>query len=174
MLTIRLDAGKLAGITVCYVGVHNNVTNSLIEIAAALGVHLVLVTPLANEGAVLDPVITRAKARGALSWETDLRHAVRNADYVYTDTWVDMEFFNDPAFAAQKRERIELMLPYQLNHELLAGSRAKVMHDMPIHAGYEISAELVHDPRSIIFQQAENRLDAQKAVLLWLLTQPNA
>jgi ornithine carbamoyltransferase len=174
MLTIRLDAGKLAGVTLCYVGVHNNVTNSLIEISAALGVQLVLVTPLANEGAVLDPVIARAKARGTLSWETDLRHAVRNAEYVYTDTWVDMEFFNDPAFAAQKRERIELMLPYQLNHDLLAGSRAKVMHDMPIHAGYEISAELVHDARSIIFQQAENRLDAQKAVLLWLLTQPTS
>jgi ornithine carbamoyltransferase len=83
-----------------------------------------------------------------------------------------MEFFNDPAFAQQKKERVDLMLPYQLNHKLLEGTRAKVMHDMPIHAGYEISKELVMDPRSIIFQQAENRLEAQKAVLIRLMTLP--
>jgi ornithine carbamoyltransferase len=81
-----------------------------------------------------------------------------------------MEFFNDPSFAKQKEERLELMLPYQLNHDILKGSKAKVMHDMPIHAGYEISRELVDDPRSIIFNQAENRLDAQKAVIISLLS----
>jgi ornithine carbamoyltransferase len=80
-----------------------------------------------------------------------------------------MEFFNDPAFAQQKKERLELMLPYQLNHQLLQGSKAKVMHDMPIHAGYEITTELVNDPRSVIFNQAENRLDAQKAIIIQLL-----
>ena len=169
MLTIQMDAGKIEGTTLCYVGVHNNVVNSLVEITAALGVNLVLVTPLANPGAVIGEVNERPRSGGALSWEKDVRHAVRNADYVYTDTWVDMEFFNDPAFAAQKAERIDLMLPYQLNHQLLASTKAKVMHDMPIHPGYEISRELVDDPRSIIFQQAENRLDAQKAVMLRLL-----
>ena len=169
MLTIHQDRGSVAGVSLCYVGVHNNVTNSLIEITAALGVHLILVTPLTNEGAYIDDVVQRGKSRGTLSWEKDIRHAVNNADYVYTDTWVDMEFFNDPAFAQQKKERIELMLPYQLNHDLLKSSKAKVMHDMPIHAGYEITAELVTDPRSIIFNQAENRLDAQKAVIIQLL-----
>jgi ornithine carbamoyltransferase len=169
MLTLHQDAGSLEGLTLCYVGVHNNVVNSLIEITAALGVHLVLVTPLTNEGAYIDEVVERGKSRGTLSWEKDIRHAVNNSHYVYTDTWVDMEFFHDPAFAQQKKERIELMLPYQLNHELLKNSKAKVMHDMPIHAGYEISAELVNDPRSIIFNQAENRLDAQKAVIIKLL-----
>jgi ornithine carbamoyltransferase len=169
MLTIKMDAGKVEGTTLCYVGVHNNVVNSLIEVTAALGVNLVLVTPLANNGAVMEQVNARPRSGGTLSWEKDVRHAVRNADYVYTDTWVDMEFFHDPAFAAQKAERIDLMLPYQLNHELLAGTKAKVMHDMPIHAGYEISRELVSDSRSIIFQQAENRLDAQKAVIVKLL-----
>jgi ornithine carbamoyltransferase len=169
MLTIKMDAGKIEGRTVCYIGVHNNVANSLIEISAALGVNLVLVTPLANDGAVIDSVLARGRDAGTLSWESDVRHAVKNADYVYTDTWLDMEFFNDPAFMQQKKEREELMLPYQLNHELLKGSKAKVMHDMPIHAGYEISRELVDDARSIIFQQAENRLDAQKAVIIKLL-----
>ena len=170
MLTIQMDAGKIKGVTLCYVGVHNNVTNSLIEVTAALGVNLVLVTPLANDGAIIDDVIKRGKAAGTLSWEEDLQHAVKNADYVYTDTWVDMEFFNDPSFAEEKRARLELMLPYQLNEQSLRGSKARVMHDMPIHAGYEISRELVRDPRSIIFQQAENRLDAQKAIVLKLLT----
>ena len=169
MLTIRMDAGKVEGLTLCYVGVHNNVVNSLIEVTAALGVNLVLVTPLANNGAVIDSVNGRPRAGGTLSWEKDVRHAARHADYIYTDTWVDMEFFNDPAFAEQKAQRIDLMLPYQLNHKLLEGSKAKVMHDMPIHAGYEISRELVEDPRSIIFQQAENRLDAQKAIVVKLL-----
>jgi ornithine carbamoyltransferase len=169
MLTIRIDGGSLEGRSLCYVGVHNNVVNSLIEITAALGVKLVLVTPLANDGAVIDSVIERGKKAGTLFWEKNISQAVKNVDYVYTDTWVDMEFFNDPTFADKKRERIQLMLPYQLNHQLLANSKAKVMHDMPIHAGYEISKELVNDPRSIIFQQAENRLDAQKAVILKLL-----
>lgn len=172
MLTIRMDAGKLEGVSLCYVGVHNNVVNSLIEITSALGVHLVLVTPSANEGAIIDSVISRGQKHQTLSWEKDVRQAVKNVDYVYTDTWVDMEFFNDPAFATQKQERIDLMLPYQLNHKLLEGTRARVMHDMPIHAGYEISKELVTDPRSIIFQQAENRLDAQKAILIKLMTLP--
>ena len=169
MLTIQEDAGKTEGLTLCYVGVHNNVVNSLVEVTAALGVNLVLVTPLANDGAVIESVLDRGRKAGTLSWEKDIHHAVKHADYVYTDTWVDMEFFNDPAFAAEKQQRLDLMLPYQLNHELLKRSKAKVMHDMPIHAGYEISAELVEDSRSIIFQQAENRLDAQKAAIVRLL-----
>ena len=168
MLTIALDAGSVGGKTLCYVGVHNNVVNSLIEITAALGVNLVLVTPLVNEGAKIEEVTKRGLDAKTLVWEDNLQHAVNNADYVYTDTWVDMEFFHDPAFAKQKAERLELMLPYQLNHDLLRSSKAKVMHDMPIHAGYEISRELVADPRSIIFNQAENRLDAQKAIIMRL------
>ena len=169
MLTIYRHSGSLKGITLCYVGVHNNVTNSLIEITAALGVHLVLVTPLVRDDAYVESVVNKGVAAKTLTWDKDVRHAVRHADYVYTDTWVDMELFDDPAYAKEKEERIELMRPYQLNHDLLEGSSAKVMHDMPIHAGYEISKELVLDPRSIIFDQAENRLDAQKALILRLL-----
>lgn len=169
MLTIYRHSGSLKGITLCYVGVHNNVTNSLIEITAALGVHLVLVTPLVRDDAYVESVVNKGVAAKTLTWDKDVRHAVRHADYVYTDTWVDMELFDDPAYAKEKEERIELMRPYQLNHDLLEGSSAKVMHDMPIHAGYEISKELVLDPRSIIFDQAENRLDAQKALIVRLL-----
>jgi ornithine carbamoyltransferase len=174
MMTIALDAGTLKNRTLCYVGVHNNVVNSLIEATAALGVQLVLVTPLVNDGAYIDEVVARGLERKTLSWDKDVKHAVNNSDYVYTDTWVDMEFFHDPAFAKQKEERLELMLPYQLNHDLLKSSKAKVMHDMPIHPGFEISRELVDDSRSIIFNQAENRLDAQKAVIISLLSRRTA
>ena len=163
MLTICLDRGSIKGATLCYVGVHNNVVNSLIGITAALGVHLTLVTPIAPKDAVIDHIVKRGTDHKTLTWETDLKHAVNNNEYVYTDTWVDMEFFNEPSYAKEKEERIAMMMPYQLNSELFKNSKAKVMHDMPIHAGYEISREIVKSERSIIFQQAENRLDAQKA-----------
>ena len=169
LLTIRMDRGSLAGVTLCYVGVHNNVANSLVEICAACGVHLVLVTPIAPEASVCSAAVERAKKKGTVSWEPDFRKAVAHADYVYTDTWVDMEFFSDPLFAAEKEARISTMMPYQLTSALLSGSKAKVMHDMPIHAGYEIEYDLVNSDRSLIFQQAENRLDAQKAVIVRLL-----
>lgn len=81
---------------------------------------------------------------------------------MYTDTWVDMEFFNEPSYAKEKEARIEMMMPYQLNSELLKDSKAKIMHDMPIHAGYEITREIVKSERSIIFQQAENRLTLKR------------
>jgi ornithine carbamoyltransferase len=169
ILTIRLDRGSLDGARLCYVGVHNNVVNSLITITAACNVHLTLVTPILDEDAVDKNIIERAKAKGTLSWETDPKKAVESADYVYTDTWVNMEFFNDPAYEAEKKNRMKIMAPYQINSQLLEGSKAKVMHDMPIHSGYEITREVVKSERSIIFQQAENRLDSQKAIILHLL-----
>lgn len=169
MLTILLDRGKLEGTTLCYVGVHNNVTNSLISITSALGVHLVLVTPIQNEYAVIQPLIQKAESKGLLTRETDIKKAVNNCEYVYTDTWVDMEFFNDPNFQHEKEKRTEIMMPYQLNTELLKNTKCKIMHDMPIHIGYEITREVVESEKSIIFQQAENRLDAQKAIILRLV-----
>jgi ornithine carbamoyltransferase len=80
-----------------------------------------------------------------------------------------MEFFHDPSYQAEKERRVKLLSPYQLNAENLAGSEATILHDMPIHPGYEISAELVDSPRSAIFRQAENRLYAQQALMLYLL-----
>jgi ornithine carbamoyltransferase len=85
---------------------------------------------------------------------------------VYTDTWIDMEYFEDPAFAAEKERRIRQFGPYQLNGQLLEGLDLVVMHCLPAHRGYEITGEIVEDPRSVVFEQAENRLHSQKAVLL--------
>ncbi|EQA44490.1 putative ornithine carbamoyltransferase [Leptospira broomii serovar Hurstbridge str. 5399] len=170
ILTIALDNPKpISELSMTYIGVHNNVVNSLIGITSALGMQLTLVTPIADAENIDQETVERAKRKGTLAWEGDLIRAIKNTDYIYTDTWVDMEFFNDPSFADKKKARMELMMPYQINEALLKETKAKVMHDMPIHSGYEITREVVRSPRSIIFQQAENRLDAQKAVILQLL-----
>ncbi|MDZ4727781.1 MAG: ornithine carbamoyltransferase [Leptospira sp.] len=170
ILTIAIDRpNDWKKTKICYIGVHNNVVNSLIGITAALGIHLTLVTPIATEESKVKEVIKRGLTKKTLSWENDVKVAVSDADYIYTDTWVDMEFFNDPEFKKEKEERISLMMPYQVNKDLLKHTKAKIMHDMPIHDGYEITREVVKSERSIIFTQAENRLDAQKAVILKLL-----
>jgi ornithine carbamoyltransferase len=80
-----------------------------------------------------------------------------------------MELFADPKFKEEKEKRIEQMMPYQINAQLMKNSDALIMHDMPIHRGYEISAEMIDGRNSIIFDQAENRLHSEKAVLLTLL-----
>lgn len=169
MLTIADDRdGQIEGARLTYIGAYNNVVNSLVSICRPLGVHLTLCCPLRDEEVVDEESRQALLDAGLLTETLDAGEAVADADYVYTDTWLDMEYFNDPAFAEEKERRVEMMLPYQLNSDLLANSRAKVMHDMPIHAGYEISDELVESERSIIYDQAENRLDAQKAILVTL------
>ena len=170
MLTIAADRdGDIGGAKLTYIGAYNNVVNSLVSICRPLGVHLTLCCPIGDAAVVDDESRQALRNAGLLTETLDAKAAVAEAEYVYTDTWLDMEFFNDPSFAQEKQRRVDLMLPYQLNAELLADSRAKVMHDMPIHAGYEISDEMVESDRSIIYDQAENRLDAQKAILVTLL-----
>ncbi len=169
MLTIAEHRSDTRDARLTYIGVYNNVVNSLVSICAPLGVHLTLVCPIRDEAIVDAQSRERLLSKGLLTETLDAGAAVADADYVYTDTWIDMEFFNDPAHAAAKQERCDIMLPYQLNRELLGDSRAMIMHDMPIHHGYEIAEDLVECPNSIIYDQAENRLDAQKAILLHLL-----
>ena len=170
MLTIAEHrAGNPEGAKLTYIGVYNNVVNSLVSIAAALGVRLTLVCPIRDEGAVDLESRQRLLDAGLLTETSDAALAVSDADYVYTDTWLDMEYFNDPEYEQEKQRRCDLMLPYQVNAELMAGSEARIMHDMPIHPGFEITEEMVECEQSIIYDQAENRLDAQKAIMLHLL-----
>ncbi|PCI28096.1 MAG: ornithine carbamoyltransferase [SAR324 cluster bacterium] len=171
MLTIYMDRGSMEGAKLTYLGVHNNVVNSLMATCAAFGVELTLVCPLTPEGAVDEEIKQKIVDKGLLVETLDQKAAVKDADYVYTDTWIDMEFFSNPDFKAMKEERIKLMLPYQINETLMKDSSAKIMHDMPIHPGYEIAAELVKHPNSIIFEQSSNRLPAQKAIMLTLLNE---
>lgn len=169
LITVKEKKGKLKGAKLAYIGIHNNVCNSLVEGCTKVGVKIVTVTPMFNEPTRDEELLKDARKTGL--WETtlDAKAAVKDADFVYTDTWVDMEFFNEPKFAAEKEKRVKLMMPYQLNRELLKDSNAYIMHDMPIHRGYEITAEVIDSPKSVIYEQGENRLYSAKAILLKLL-----
>ena len=169
LITMKEKKGKLEGVKLVYVGVHNNVCNSLIEGCTKTGVKLTTVTPIFNEASRDDELMQKAKAMGLWKTTLDLKKAVLDADFVYTDTWIDMEFFTDPKFAAEKEKRIKLMMPYQINANLLKNSEAYIMHDMPIHRGYEITADAIENPKSVIYEQAENRLYSAKAIMLKLV-----
>jgi len=168
LITVKEKHGKLKGAKLVYIGVHNNVCNSLIEGCTKTGVKLTTVTPIFNEPARDDALMAEAKKTGLWTTTLDVTKAVEDADFVYTDTWIDMEFFTDPKFAEEKEKRLKLMMPYQVNSALLKGSNAYVMHDMPIHRGYEISPEAIENPKAVIYEQAENRLYSAKAILLKL------
>ena len=169
LMTMKEKKGKLKGLKLVYIGVHNNVCNSLIEGCTKTGVKITTVTPIFNEPSRDNELLEEAKKTGLYATTLDVKQAVKDADFVYTDTWVDMEFFTDPKFSAEKEKRLRLMMPYQINKELLHGSSAYIMHDMPIHRGYEISSDVIESPKSIIYEQSGNRLYSAKAILLKLL-----
>lgn len=169
LMTMKEKKGTLKGARLVYIGVLNNVCNSLIEGCTKTGVKITTVTPVFNEPSRDEELLENARKTGLYETTLDVRQAVKDADFVYTDTWVDMEFFLDPKYAEEKEKRIKLMMPYQVNKELFKESSAYIMHDMPIHRGYEISQDAVENPRSIIYEQSENRLYSAKAILLKLL-----
>lgn len=169
LMTIKENKGRLKGVKLTYVGIRNNVCNSLIEGCTKVGVEITAVTPLVNEPSLDEELIERAKQTGLYKTTLDVKEAVKKSDIVYTDTWIDMEFFLNPKFKEKKEKRIKLMKPYQINAELLKGSDALIMHDMPMHRGYEISEDAIESPNSIIYEQSENRLHSSKGILLKLL-----
>lgn len=158
---------------VLYTGVQNNVSNSLVIICSKLGINLTLATPASDDnGESLDADVQQIiRTSGNVQHVTDPRDAIADADFVYTDTWIDMQYFNNPDYADAKAARVKQMTPYQINTGLLGDRDCRIMHDMPIHEGYEITADMVSDRRSIIFDQAGNRLHAQKGLLWWLFEQ---
>jgi ornithine carbamoyltransferase len=169
LITIKEKHGKLKGSKLVYIGVHNNVANSLIEGCTKTGVKITTITPIINEASKDKELLSEAKKTGIWQSTLDVKKAVADADFVYTDTWIDMEFFTDTKFAAEREKRIKLMMPYQINNQLLKGGNAYIMHDMPIHRGYEITAEAIESPKSVIYDQAENRLYSAKAIFLKLM-----
>ena len=166
--TVQEKLGRLEGVRLTYIGVRNNVTNSLIAAGLKTGMHVTVVAPEVNEAAVDDGLLAEARASGRYVETDDPAEGVADCEVVYTDTWLDMEYFGDPAFAEEKERRLRALRPYQLNRDLLRGLDPLIMHCLPAHRGYEIEAELVEDPRSVVFDQAENRMHSQKAVLLKL------
>lgn len=169
LMTIKEHKGKLKGLKVVYLGIGNNVSNTLSLGCVRTGMHFTLCVPEMDPLSIDKELLEEVRKSGLYEEEKDPKKAVEGADVVYTDTWVNMEFFTDPKFEKEKERRIKTCMPYQLNRQLVEGTNALIMHDMPIHRGYEIDEWSIYSPNSIIFDQAENRLHIQKAIMLWLL-----
>jgi ornithine carbamoyltransferase len=177
LLTLREVYGTLQGVRVAYVGDGNNVARSLALLGMLAGMHVAIASP---PGYTLDeqaPLPAPAGATGTLTLHTDPRAAVEGAQAVYADVWVSM---GDEATAADPRsmesmigQRRAALAPYMLDDALLdaAAPGAFAMHDLPAHPGEEISAEVLYGARQRVWDQAENRRHAQKA-LLELLVAP--
>jgi len=175
VLTIRELFGSCR-IRFPYIGIKNNVYNSLLLSLPRLGCEFHAITPIVNRQSEDEDITIVEKTEPNIhNIHTDdltgkgLRELVNGMDVVYTDSWIDMEFFNDEEYGPEKDRRIETMLPYQVNADLMEGSKAKVLHDMPIHTGFEIDRETAEDNMDAILQQAENRRHVQKAIMLELL-----
>ena len=169
LLTMYEVRGGLSDLHAVYTGILNNVCNSLIVACTKAGVRITIVTPEINPASKDDELMNAARATGLLEETLDLQDAVRDADFVYTDTWIDMEFFFDESYAEEKQRRIDAFSPYQINEELLESTDAYVMHCLPAHKGYEVTAGVMDSTQCIAVDQAENRMHAQKAVLLRLM-----
>jgi ornithine carbamoyltransferase len=167
-LTLRERWGSLKGRTMAYIGDGNNVAASLAHAAAMLGMHMHVASPDGYQlpHAVVQQATSVARAGARLRLFTEPADAVAGADAVYTDTWTSMGRETE----ADTRKRI--FAAYQVNDGLmsLAKPNALFMHCLPAHKGEEVSTEVFESPASIVFDQAENRLHAQKALLLLLLT----
>jgi ornithine carbamoyltransferase len=166
-LTLREHWGTLRGRTVAYVGDGNNVAVSLAHAGAMLGVNVRVASPRGYElpQRVVDEASNVARHGAAIRCFTDPREAVDGADAVYTDVWTSM---------GQEDEAIErrvLFADYQVNETLMAAADpgALFMHCLPAHRGEEVTADVLESRASVVFDQAENRLHAQKALLLMLL-----
>jgi ornithine carbamoyltransferase len=166
LLTLREAYGSLTGLRVAYVGDGNNVARSLAVLGTLAGVEVAVASP---QGYALEAQLQLAPgARGALSLHSSPREAVQGACAVYTDVWVSM---GDEASASARRAALD---GYRVDDALLdaAAAGAFAMHDLPAHPGEEISAEVLYGPRQRIWDQAENRRHAQKALLELLVARP--
>jgi len=163
-LTLLEHKGKLAGVTLAWVGDGNNVCHSLIAGAARLGVRMRVATPPGYEP---DAAVVAAaeRAGGQVQLTYDPAEAVQGADAVYTDVWASM------GQEEEAEARRQVFRPFQVNGELMrrAGPQALFMHCLPAHRGEEVTDEVIDAPTSVVYDQAENRLHSQKAILLALL-----
>lgn len=160
--------GELAGLKVSYLGDGNNVAHSWMLAAGLLGIHLNIATPEKYEPKAEFQNRTKALERsgkGKVQLMSDPSAAVKEADAVYTDVWTSM------GQESETQNRRLIFSPYQLNSRLLklAKPKALVMHCLPAHRGEEITEEVMEGPSSVVFDQAENRLHVQKAVLAKLI-----
>jgi len=165
LLTVKEKKGKLAGLKLVYVGDGNNVCNSLMLGCALTGMNMIAATPKDHRpnADLLAKAQEIAKTKGCtVEVMSNPFQAIEGADVVYTDTWVSM------GQESEKEAREKLFLPYQVNDKLAEKANKDwiFMHCLPAHRGLEVSAEVIDGPHSVVFDEAENRLHAQKAILV--------
>ncbi len=166
--TIYEKKGALKGLKLAYIGDGNNMANSLLYGCGKIGLDCAVATPAGYEPDA--EVVENAKGDFAASGASmlltqDPAEAIKDADIVYTDTWVSM------GMEAEKAERVKLFMPYQVNAALFAKAKddAIFMHCLPAYRGYEVTEDVIDGAHSVIFDEAENRLHAQKAVMATLM-----
>ncbi|NLL17933.1 MAG: ornithine carbamoyltransferase [Clostridia bacterium] len=168
LMTIKEHKGQLAGLKLAYVGDGNNMAHSLMYGGAKMGMDVVIASPA---GYVPDETVTRqstavaTETGGSISITGNIEEAVKDADVIYTDVWASMGQEEEAA------ERKKAFAAYQVNNELLkmAKSDVIVLHCLPAHRGEEITDEVIEGPHSVVFDEAENRLHAQKAIMALLM-----
>jgi ornithine carbamoyltransferase len=163
LFTIYEFSEELAGVNIAYLGdAASNMANSLMLAAKLSGMNLIIGAP--EEFKPNDKIMNQKFGPGTVKWETDPIKAVQNADYIYTDVWVSM------GCEEEAKSRIKTLTPYQVNQQLLnEAPMARILHCLPAHRGEEITGEVLESPQSVVFDQAENRLHVQKAILSLML-----
>ena len=174
LMTVKEKFGKLSGLKLAYLGdSNNNVTHSLMFGCSMAGMDIAVGCPK-GEDFEPDKKVTQyvkdtaSKNSCSVLITNDAEEAVKNANVIYTDSWMSYHIAPE-----KEKERVETFKPYQVNQELmkLADKNAVFMNCLPAMRGYEQTAEVIDGPQSIVFQEAENRLHAQKALMLFLLNQ---
>ena len=165
--TIRERRGRLAGLKLAYLGDGNNVAHSLLRAGALAGMHVAVGSPPGHapaERVVTEAAAVAAASGGSVTVTADPLEAVRDADAVYTDVWASM------GQEDEREARLQALRGYQVDAQVLAAARndALVLHCLPAHRGEEITADVIDGPQSAVWDQAENRLHSQKALLLFL------
>lgn len=169
MLTILEKKGRISGIRLTYIGDGNNIAHSLIEGAAVMGMHLRVATPEGYEPdkKIVETAVQKAKETGAvIEVINDPFDAANGADVVYTDVWTSM------GQEQEEDSRRKIFKEYQINRELMKKAKADaiILHCLPAHRGEEITDDMMESPQSVVFDQAENRLHMQKALLEMLMS----
>jgi ornithine carbamoyltransferase len=169
LLTIREHRGTLAGLTVTFLGDGaSNMGQSYLLAGATAGMHVRIASPTGytpNADVVVDAAAIATTTGGSVTLFSDAADAVADADVVVTDTWVSM------GKEAEKAERVATFGQYRVDTELMALAKqdALFLHCLPADRGYEVTADVIDGPQSVIWDEAENRLHAQKALMVWLL-----
>ncbi|MDJ0737544.1 MAG: ornithine carbamoyltransferase [Nostocaceae cyanobacterium] len=167
LMTIKEHFGSLAGLTLTYVGDGNNVANSLMLGCALVGMNVRIATPdgYKPNAAITEKARTIAATKTEVTLTNDAQNATKGSHVIYTDVWASM------GQEAEAGDRLPIFQPYQINHQLLslADKQAIVLHCLPAHRGEEITDEVMEGSQSRIWNQAENRMHAQKALLASIL-----